>query len=136
MTNLAEQTQTDEENGEPGSAVQLVANREILVVEDDPSLLYLAVKRLRAAGLDPIPARNGREAIARIAEHPRCRRMLTDYMMPELGADPWIRHLETACADWTVVVMSSEDVDSGPFICLPKPIDFENLLEVFHRGAP
>jgi CheY-like chemotaxis protein len=107
---------------------------QIIVVEDDPSLLYIAQKRLRAAGFRPIPASNGLEAIERMAENPRCRRMVTDFYMPSLGGDAWIRYLEANCEDWTIVVMSSEDIDSGRFIVLPKPVDFENLLEVFHRG--
>lgn len=107
--------------------------RQIIVVEDDPSLLFLAMKRLRAAGFEPIGAADGTEALARIAENPRCRRMVTDFFMPGLSGDEWIRYLEREHAHWTIVVMSSEDVDSGPFIVLPKPVDFENLLEVFHR---
>jgi CheY-like chemotaxis protein len=119
----------------PTSKVISVAEpcRQIVVVEDDPSLLFIATKRLRAAGFEPLPAANGKEAIERIAENPSCRRMVTDFYMPGLGGDDWIRYLEREHADWTIVVMSSEDIDSGPFIVLPKPVDFENLLEVFHR---
>ena len=108
-------------------------DRQVIVVEDDPSLLFLAQKRLRAAGFDPIPATDGLEAIALMDEYPLCRRMVTDFYMPNLGGDPWIRYLEAHCLDWTIIVMSSEDIDSGRFIVLPKPVDFENLLEVFHR---
>jgi DNA-binding NtrC family response regulator len=119
----------------PTSSVVSVADpeRQIIIVEDDSGLMYVAMKRLRAAGFDPIPAADGNEAKQRMAENPRCRRMVTDFNMPGLGGDDWIRYLEREHSDWTIVVMSSDDIDSGPFITLPKPVDFENLLEVFHR---
>lgn len=110
--------------------------REILVVEDDPNLRYLATKRLRAAGFETIEAGDGLEAIHKMLAHPSCRRMLTDFVMPTFGGDAWIRFLERFCEGWTIVVMSSQDIDSGPFVCMPKPIDYENVLHVFSREAP
>lgn len=112
------------------------ASHQILVVEDHPDLLYLATKRLRQAGWEPLTAANGAEAIPVIVENPGCRRMLTDFVMPVLGGDAWIRFLERFCSDWVIVVMSSEDIDSGRFVCLPKPVDYENLLQVFEREMP
>ena len=53
--------------------------------------------------------------------------------MPSFGGNDWIRLLERFCPDWTIVVVSSQDVDPGPFVCVPKPVDYENLLQVFGR---
>lgn len=43
-------------------------SRKILIVEDDPAVLQLIVTRLAIAGYTTFQARNGQEAIRRIAE--------------------------------------------------------------------
>jgi two-component system OmpR family response regulator len=106
---------------------------QILVVEDEPDILYLASKKLRSAGYDVLEATNGIEAMQRMIDHPRCRRMLSDFVMPLFGGIYWVKFLERFCSSWTIVIVSSQDIDSGPFICVPKPVDYENLLTVFER---
>ena len=108
-------------------------SREILIVEDNPDILYLAAKKLRAAGYDVIEAQDGISAIQKIVDHPDCRRILADFVMPSFGGTYWVRFLERFCVGWTVVIMSSEDVDPGRFIYIPKPVDYDNLLTVFER---
>lgn len=108
-------------------------DKKILIVDDDPAVLFVACKKLRAAGWDVIAAVDGLDAVRKILEHPRCTRMITDFVMPAFGGDAWIRFLERFCADWTIVVTSTEDVDPGHFVCMPKPLDFENVLHVFSR---
>jgi CheY-like chemotaxis protein len=110
-------------------------NREVLVVDDDPDLLYLAQKVLKKAGYTPLPAGNGVEALRQMVTHPDCRRMVTDFKMPVLGSDAWIRVLERFCSEWSIVVISSDDVDPGPFPLVPKPVDFSNLLTWFEPRA-
>jgi CheY-like chemotaxis protein len=111
----------------------MVGSRQVLVVDDDEDILYLAAKKLRAAGYKVLEAQNGIEAIQRIVDHPECRRMLADFVMPSFGGTYWVRFLERFCAGWTVVITSSADIDPGPFIIMPKPVDYENLFTVFER---
>jgi len=111
----------------------MVNAKQILVVEDEPDVLYLAAKKLRNAGYEVFEAKNGIEAMQRMIDHPQCRRMLSDFVMPLFGGIYWVKFLERFCPTWTIVIVSSEDIDSGPFICVPKPVDFENLLTVFER---
>jgi CheY-like chemotaxis protein len=107
----------------------------ILVVEDDPDVLYLACKHLAAAGFSPIGAHDGVEALRRIVDYPDCRRMVTDFSMPFLDGPYWMKVLERFCPDWTIVVVSSADVDPGPFTSIPKPVDYENLIHIFDRQS-
>ena len=111
-------------------------NRKVIVVDDDPDILYLAQKTFVKAGYEPIPAANGVEALRQMIAHPDCRQMVTDFTMPVLGGDLWIRFLERFCADWAVIVISSDDVDPGPFPLVPKPVDFKNLLTWFEPRTP
>lgn len=99
----------------------------VLVVDDDPDQLFLAQRRMEKLGFEVITAANGVEALLGLAEHPGCRRIVTDFTMPVLGGDAWIRVLERFCSGFRVVVVSGDDPDSGPFPWMPKPPDFENI---------
>jgi len=106
---------------------------QVLVVEDDDQLMYLACKQLRAAGYEPISASNGVEALRCMLEFPDCRQMVTDFVLPAFGGEEWIGFLERFCSDWSIVVMSAEDVDPGLFISVPKPARFENIISHLER---
>lgn len=99
----------------------------VVVVDDDPDQLYMAEKRLRSLGFEPIPASNGVEALQAMLDRPDCRLVVTDYSMPVLGGALWISVLERFCDGYRVVVVSGEDVDPGPFVSIPKPPDFKNI---------
>lgn len=108
-------------------------NRQVIVVDDDPDLLYIAAKACTKAGYQPITAENGVDALRQIVANPDCRRMVTDFTMPLLGGATWIELLERFCPGWSIVVISSDDIDSGRFPFVPKPADFANLLTWFER---
>ena len=106
--------------------------KEVLVVDDNPDVLFLAEKKLRAAGFEILTASDGIEALQQMIDHPKCRRMVTDFHMPGLGGNYWVRFLERFCSDWTVVVVSSSaEADPGSFVIVPKPADYANLVEIF-----
>lgn len=100
---------------------------KVLVVDDDPDQLFLARKRLEKLCFHVIVATDGVSALVELAAHPDCRCIVTDFTMPRLGGDAWIRVLERFCADFRVVVVSGDDPDAGPFVWMPKPPDFENI---------
>jgi CheY-like chemotaxis protein len=56
--------------------------RKVLVVEDEPLLLMLAVDVVEDAGLEPLEARDADEAIRLLQEVPDIRVMWTDIDMP------------------------------------------------------
>ena len=109
-------------------------NRMILVVDDDPDQTYVSRKRLTSSGFEVITATDGLDAIRVMLAHPDCRNMVTDFDMPILGGETWIRVLERFCNDWKIVVVSGQyNDDSGPFLCMPKPVDFSSLAAYFQE---
>lgn len=61
-----------------------MAEKRVLVAEDEPSLLHLMSLRLRNAGYEVLTASNGQEALERAQqEHPDL--LITDYCMPGLS---------------------------------------------------
>lgn len=109
---------------------------EVIIVDDDPDVLFSLATRFSHAGFTPILANDAHHALQRMAEHPNCRRLLTDYRMPGLAGAEWVEVLRQRCADWSVVIMSATDADPGHFIISPKPLDLENLLQHFRRVKP
>jgi two-component system response regulator ResD len=78
--------------------------KRILVVDDDDSIRALLFTILRRRGHAVDTARNGAEALERIA---RCHYavMLLDLMMPTMSGWEVIRHLESAPADRVPIVI-------------------------------
>ena len=106
---------------------------EVLLVDADADVLHRLDTRFRRAGLHPILATNALEALDRMADHPSCRRILTEFTLPGLSGEAWMDLLRTRCEGWSVVVVSARDADPGHFVLSPKPLDVENLIQHFRR---
>jgi DNA-binding response OmpR family regulator len=119
-----------------------VVRPRVLVVEDDPDLLFVLRVNLESEGLEPILAGDGATAFARIrAERPDA--VLLDVMLP--GLDGW-RVLEElhALGDPVPVVVCSakknaEDIaraeELGAVAYLTKPFDLRRLLDAVVGAA-
>ena len=71
-----------------------MAKARILVVDDDPMILELLVTRLDLAGYQVASARDGHEALKRIADvQPHC--MILDVNMPRLDGFGVLSHLKS-----------------------------------------
>lgn len=72
----------------------MTAKSRILVVDDDPMILELLVTRLELGGDQVVTARDGHEALKRVAEsHPHA--MILDVNMPRLDGFGVLRHLKS-----------------------------------------
>ena len=72
----------------------MTAKSRILVVDDDPMILELLVTRLELGGDQVVTARDGHEALKRVAEsHPHA--MIRDVNMPRLDGFGVLRHLKS-----------------------------------------
>lgn len=76
----------------------------LLVVDDDPMILELLVTRLDLAGYQVAAARDGHEALKRVADgHPHA--MILDVNMPRLDGFGVLRHLKSTGRITTLPVM-------------------------------
>lgn len=81
-----------------------MAKSRILVVDDDPMILDLLVTRLELAQYQVAIARDGHEALKRIADfHPHA--MILDVNMPGLDGFGVLRHLKSTGRIMTLPVM-------------------------------
>jgi CheY-like chemotaxis protein len=110
----------------------------ILVVEDVPHILELLEVTLRFKGYPVVTARNGQEALERIAEeHPAL--VITDILMPKLDGFALVQRLRTDPKTGKIPIIflsatyvTPEDKDFalslGAVRFLEKPVDTEEFL--------
>lgn len=111
----------------------------VLIVDDEYYIRDVLTAFLLDAGYDATGARNGRDAVDCLHQHPgHFRLILLDVMMPYMTG--WelletIRH-DPALATLPVILMTAADnvhqkaIERGATDYLPKPIDLDELLDI------
>lgn len=122
----------------------------ILVVEDVPNVLELLEVTLRFKGYPVITARNGQEALERLA-HERPALIITDILMPKMDGfalahalrkDPRYRQIPLIFLSATYVTPEDKKfaLSLGAVRFIEKPIDTEDFLltiaEILTMGTP
>jgi PAS domain S-box-containing protein len=137
-----EKIKTIDDAALPGDALQDRGSGTILVAEDEPAVLALAARVLRARGYNVLEARDGVDAIRATEEHPgTVDVLLTDVVMPRVGGPELAERLKPTYPDIRIIYMSGytdnkavrgmmED-SSTPF--LQKPFTPSDLLEITQK---
>jgi CheY-like chemotaxis protein len=117
------------------------ANAAILVVEDDPLLLAVAVDIVQEAGFEPLAATSADEALSLLEAHADIRLVFTDIQMP--GSMDGLRLAHAVRERWPPVELivtsargdiAADDLpERGRFI--PKPYNVTALSQVFRQMA-
>ncbi len=120
------------------------ASASVLVVDDEPQVVWMLQFSLEAEGYRTFAARDGRAALEEVrARHPNL--MLLDIMMPAM--DGWsvleeMRALPPEERPRVVVVSArsslrdrAKAVELGADAFVPKPFDVDDLLGVVHELA-
>lgn len=112
-------------------------SRNILVVDDDPSIVHILKFNLEKIGYTVFGAENGRQALELTGKH-LFHLIITDVMMPEMDGDELLaklKHNKNTC-DIPVIYLTAKKNDkdkvrglsSGADDYLPKPFSVEELL--------
>jgi two-component system alkaline phosphatase synthesis response regulator PhoP len=113
----------------------------VLVVDDEPQVVWMLTFSLEAEGFETLTARDGVSALAEIREH-HPRLVLLDIMMPIM--DGWtvleqLQQLPAADRPKVVVVSAraslrdrAKAAELGADAFVPKPFSVDELLEVLH----
>jgi DNA-binding response OmpR family regulator len=123
-----------------GGSTGSLAHR-VLVVDDEPQVVWVLQLALDAEGYEVLTARNGVEAMAKISEgHPEL--MVLDVMMPRMDGWSVMRELAKLPADerprvvMVTALASGRDRETaqqlGVDVYMPKPFDVDALLGVLH----
>ncbi len=109
--------------------------KAILIVEDEDAIRLTLREFLNRKGYDVFVASDGVGAIRQLLDH-HIEVIISDYRMPSLGGDYWIRFLENYCKNQTIMITSgflSPEVPI-PFPVLYKPFDYSTLEEMISKG--
>jgi len=116
----------------------------VLVVDDEPQVVWVLQFSLEAEGYRTFAANNGVEALSEIAEH-RPNLMVLDIMMPTMDGWAVLEELMKIPSEDRprVVIVSAlaslrdraKAAELGADAYVPKPFNVDELLEVLH-GLP
>ncbi len=107
---------------------------DILIVDDDPTIVEMLTELLLFEGYQVRSRRNGREALAAIATK-RPALVLLDLQMPGMnGAEVIDALAETPFADLPIAIITATPAAAEPLVCrsnvacMAKPLDIDALL--------
>ena len=111
--------------------------KKILIVEDEPDILSLAIIRLRTSGYEILTARDGEEALEVIKTGAAPDLILLDMLLPKirgdvvcrkLKSDPRTKHIPVIIFTASVVRITEKIMDIGADDYVLKPFEPEDLL--------
>jgi DNA-binding NtrC family response regulator len=112
-----------------------IAQRTILVVEDEILIRMSAVATLQDAGFSVLEAQNSAEALEILTRHPEVSIMVTDVRMPGLmDGLALVAQVRTDHPDIRSIVVSGhtsamQASDAGAMGFLPKPYMSETMVQ-------
>jgi signal transduction histidine kinase/CheY-like chemotaxis protein len=112
----------------------------VLLVEDDPAVLDAIGGLLREAGLEVVPAENGRVALDAVRHGAAFDVVVTDAVMPQMGGLALVRELRAIRPAFGAVVCSAyagdirtDDLKQAGAVFVAKPFTPDALLEAIRR---
>jgi two-component system response regulator AtoC len=115
---------------------------KVLVIDDDESMLELAVFHLQAQGYDATTAQTGEEGL-RLAEASQFDLVLTDLQLPDLDGIQVVKRLKEQAPDCEIIMISGygsvskavEATKAGAFYFVEKPVEFEELMLLIEKAV-
>ncbi|MFE6206114.1 HAMP domain-containing protein, partial [Streptomyces sp. NPDC057889] len=126
-----------------GGAAGVLANRHILIVDDDIRNVFALTHVLGRVGITVKYAENGREGLEVLDRTPDVSLVLMDIMMPEMDGYEMIAAMRRTprFANLPVIALTAKAmpgdrekaIESGANDYIPKPVDVDRLLSVICR---
>ena len=114
----------------------------VLVVDDEPQVVWMLRFSLEAEGYQTLSARDGQAALAEVLEH-HPKLMLLDVMMPIMDGWTVLEHLQAMPTDQRpkVVVVSAraslrdkaKAIELGAAAFVAKPFSVDDLLRILRE---
>jgi two-component system response regulator AtoC len=111
----------------------------VLLVDDDPAVLFASKEVVGAAGHEPVLARSGREALERLEG---VDAVVTDFAMPEMDGLALLQAIRERDATLPVILLTAQGSErvavramkAGAFEYVTKPYDIDEMTLVIERA--
>src|SRR2546429_1703829 len=111
----------------------------LLLVDDEPALLFTLSQLLKSRGLEAVLARSGKEALAKLEG---VDGVVTDYSMPEMEGVQLLRAIHERDESLPVVMLTAHGSEkvavramkSGAYEYVTKPFDIDEISLVIDRA--
>ena len=111
----------------------------VLLVDDDPAVLFATKEVVRAAGHEPVLARSGKEALERLED---VDAVVTDFAMPEMDGIALLASIRERDATLPVILLTAQGSErvavramkSGAYEYVTKPYDIDEMTLVIERA--
>ena len=123
----------------------MLEGRKVLLVDDDMRNIFSLSSALTEKDMTVVEAENGREALARLEEHPDISLVLMDIMMPEMDGYTAMREIRKnpRWASLPIIAMTAKAlrgdhekcIAAGASDYIAKPIDVDRLLSLIRVWA-
>jgi CheY-like chemotaxis protein len=124
----------------PAGKGQVLAQRSILVVEDEVLIRLHITDELREAGYTVIEAASGDEAVTLLSSVDDIGLVLTDIRMPGSVDGMALAHWTRSEFPSIKIILISTEVHSGSRLefdaCFTKPVRFDDLLRCVRKLLP
>jgi len=115
---------------------------EVLIIDDDQSMLELEEFHLRAQGYETARSQTGEEGL-KLVEASRFDVVLTDLQLPDLDGIEVVRRLKELSPDSEIIMVSGygsvskavEATKAGAFYFVEKPVAFEELMVLIEKAV-
>jgi len=112
----------------------------VLLVDDEPSMLFALKELLKSSGHEAVTARNGREALAQLEG---VEAVVTDYQMPEMDGVQLLQAIRERDEALPVVLLTAHGSERlavramklGAYEYLTKPLDIDEMSLVVARAV-
>ena len=114
----------------------------ILTVEDDASMRELLKKVLEKNDYRVLEAKDGKEALALVKNHPEISLVLSDIRMPKMNGMSLLEKIVDSKSKLKVILITAfgeveqylDAMNTGAFEYLNKPFENQELLDVVKRA--
>jgi len=114
--------------------------KRILIVDDEEEIQRLFEDYVEMIGYESALAKNGKEALNMVKKEDYDL-VVTDLKMPEMDGVSFMKEAKKLCPELKFVILTGyssqksmeESVESGSYVYLEKPVDYEDFKEIVRR---
>jgi predicted DNA-binding ribbon-helix-helix protein len=107
--------------------------KRVLVVDDDPLLLGMTAEMLQEIGCEVRTARDGNEALAKVASDQKIEILITDINMPGMSGYDLVERVKQIRADVKFILLSGRETATQGLPLIRKPFLESDLKRVMSQ---